>query len=230
MVRNLLKMTLILLITFRLAGFAACSQTAKARLDPASPITIECWHYYNGEQKVNFDKLIQTFNETIGTTQGVQVIASSQGNDHDLAIALQLAAKDDSLPDVFSAYPGTAFEMAEAGLLVDLSRYISADELARFQPDFLAEGRFATSKGSGLYILPIAKSSEVIALNMTAWSAFAAENPRFADPVAALATWESLGQAAEAYRSWSDGKAMIGFDSLANFLIVGSRQIGRAHV
>ena len=228
MARNLLKMTLILLITFRLAGFAACSQTAKAQLDPDSPVTIECWHYYNGEQMVNFDKLIQTFNETIGTAQGIQVIATSQGNDHDLAVALQTAAaaKDDTLPDVFASYPGTAFELAEAGLLVDLSRYISADELARFQPDFLAEGRFATSKGSGLYILPIAKSSEVIALNMTAWRAFAAENPRFSDPVAALATWESLSQAAESYRSWSGGKAMIGFDSLANFLIIGSRQLG----
>ncbi|HBP38372.1 MAG TPA: hypothetical protein DD640_06470, partial [Clostridiales bacterium] len=85
------------------------------------------------------------------------------------------------------------------------------------------EGRILRDKG--LYILPVAKSSEVIVLNLTAWEEFAAANPRFADPAATLATWESVGLAAESYRNWS-GQAMIGLDSLANYLIAGCKQLG----
>ena len=128
------------------------------------------------------------------------------------------------MPDIFAAYPGTAYKLASEGRLVDLSRYLRNDDIEQFKPEFLNEGRFID--GSALYILPLAKSTEVVAVNRTAWKKFAADNPRHADPAVALETWESTAQAAEAYRHWSNGEALIGFDSLANFLMVGSSQLG----
>jgi len=228
MAKYLLKLTLILIITMRLTGIGACTQSAKARLDPASPTTIDCWHYYNGDQLANFDKLVKTFNETVGESEGIKVNAVSQGNERDLAALVRtvFAAQAGELPDVIAAYPGTAYDLATAGHLVDLNKYLSLADQEKFKPEFLAEGRFFTGGTAGLYILPIAKSSEIVALNMNAWRAFTGIYPRYANPVETMSTWESISQAAEAYHNWSGGKAMIGFDSLANFLLVGSRQLG----
>jgi len=116
--------------------------------------------------------------------------------------------------------------LAAAGRLVDLGKYLSSADLSKFQPDFLAEGRFSTGGPAGLYILPIAKSSEVVVLNRTAWQKFAAENSRYANPQETFAIWETIVQAAEAYQVWTGGQALIGFDSLANFILTGSRQLG----
>lgn len=228
MAKMLLKLTLILIITFRLTGLGACTQTAKARLDPQHPVAIECWHYYNGDQLANFKKLVETFNETVGATEGISVTAVSQGNDRELAAAVQTAFASGTadLPDIFATYPGTAYDLATAGRLVDLSKYLNSSDLSKFQPEFLAEGRFSTGSQAGLYILPVAKSSEVVALNKTDWQKFADDSTRFNNLQETFATWESILQAAEAYQVWSGGKAMIGYDSLANFMITGSKQLG----
>lgn len=223
---KLLKLGSILFLTFILTGFGSCSLLNVSQLNPDNPVTIEFWHYYNGTQQAELDKLIATYNETIGARQGVNAVAVSRGNVADLTTAVDTAAAigAEALPDIIAAYPGTVCELAGQGLLVDLSRYMTEEEKAAFKPEFLAEGRFPGD--DKLYVLPIAKSTEVIALNLTAWREFAADNPRFTDPAVALATWESIAQAAEAYRIWSGGHGMIGFDSLANYLIVGSQQLG----
>lgn len=226
MVKTLLKFALVLFFSLRLLGLGSCAQTARDKLSPAAPVTIECWHYYNGEQLANFDELVQTFNETIGADQGIEVVSITQGNDHELAAAVESAAAAADLPDIMAAYPGTAYDLASAGRLVDLSRYLSAEEIGSFVPQFLDEGRLTTAAGTGLYLLPIAKSSEVVALNLTAWRRFAADVPELEDPAEVFANWETISRAAETYRSWSGGKALLGFDSVANFIIAGSRQLG----
>lgn len=223
---KLVKLGSILLLTFCLTGFGSCSLLNVSQLDPNNPVTIEFWHYYNGTQQAELDKLITTYNETIGAEQGVKAVAVSRGNVSELTSAVDTAAATgaESLPDIIAGYPGTVCELANQDLLVNLSQYMTAEEKAAFKPEFLAEGHFPGD--DKLYLLPIAKSSEVIALNITAWRKFAADNPQFTDPAAALATWESVAQAAEAYRIWSGGRSMIGFDSLANYLIIGSQQLG----
>lgn len=223
---KLIRLGSILLLTFCLTGFGSCGQLNVSQLDPNNPVTIEFWHYYNGTQQAELDKLIATYNETVGASQGVKAVAASRGNVAELTTAVDTAAAigADALPDIIAGYPGTVCELADQDLLVDLSRYMSEEDKAAFKPEFLAEGRFPGDER--LYLLPIAKSTEVIALNLAVWRDFVADNPQFADPAAAFATWESVAQAAEAYRLWSGGRGMIGFDSLANYLIVGSRQLG----
>lgn len=209
-----------------LTGFGPCAKITSSEPDRHNPVTLDCWHYYNGEQQANFDRLVETFNRQVGAAQGIVVRAESKGNVADLTTAVRVAAKSGTqmLPDIFAAYPGTAFDLAAEGRLLDLTLFLDQDDLEQFNPSFLDEGRFVD--GKALYLLPLAKSSEAVVVNMTFWSDFTAANPRFADTIATFSTWESLSQAAEAYRHWSKGEALFGFDSLSNFLIVGSSQLG----
>ncbi len=55
------------------------------KLDPENPTSIQIWHYYNGQQKMAFDKLVKEFNDTVGAEKGIIVEAFSQGNVVDLS-------------------------------------------------------------------------------------------------------------------------------------------------
>ena len=41
-----------------------------------------------------------------------------------------------------------------------------------------------------------------------------------------LLTWESLAKVAEKYYEFSGGQAFFGRDAIANYLLVGSKQLG----
>ncbi len=230
MSRNFYKAALIVffVLQLQLAGIGSCRQLESMRLDPDNPVVLECWHYYNGVQENSFNKLVSTFNDTVGQEQGIKVMAFSKGGVDELASQIMTAANsaagNPGMPDVFATYADTACDLIRQNRLVALDSYLPDSELADFEPDFLNEGRLLNN--GQLYILPLAKASEAIAVNLTAWQDFAAENPRFADPVVTFANWESIGLASDAYYRWSDGESMIGFDSLANFMIVGCRQLG----
>lgn len=69
-------------------------------------------------------------------------------------------------------------------------------------------------------------------LNLTDWQTFADVQGITTD---ALATWEGLAETAEAYYNYTDaktpdvpndGKAFFGRDAVANYMIVGARQLG----
>ena len=95
--------------------------------------------------------------------------------------------------------------------LVDLSDYLTEEEIASYVDGYIDEGRF----GEGVKIFPIAKSVEVLILNKTEWDKFAAATGASYDD---LSTVESLTAAAEAYYNWTDsltdtpndGKALFG--------------------
>ena len=44
---------------------------------PADPVGLTVWHYYNGAQQQIFNQLVDEFNETVGAEQGVVVEAHS---------------------------------------------------------------------------------------------------------------------------------------------------------
>ncbi|MEG1778073.1 MAG: extracellular solute-binding protein, partial [Angelakisella sp.] len=87
------------------------------------------------------------------------------------------------------------------------------------------------SEDGGVKMFPIAKSTELMLLNKTDWDKFASATG--AD-IASLATMEGVAAAAKAYYQWSDaltptagdGKAFFGRDSMANYMLIGSRQLG----
>ena len=232
--RNLVSIILILCLITTLLTACGEKQVENHGLDSDAPTTITIWHYYNGVQQENFEKLLLQFNETVGREMGIIVKGYSKESINDLASAVLASLREDpgaeTAPDMFAAYAGTAFSADALGRVADLSAYFTDEELSEYVEGYLEEGNI---DGTGsLKIFPIAKSTEVLMLNQTDWQTFAdAENVSIDD----LSTWESLAQVAEKYYNYTDsltpdtaddGKAFFGRDSIANYMLVGAKQLG----
>ncbi len=218
-----------------LALGAGCSDKKEpVSLDPKNPVTINIWHYYNGAQKTAFDQLIAEFNESVGREKGIIVEGVNQGSVSKLTEAIIDSAQNkvgtDPVPNIFAAYADTAYQIDALGLVADLGQYLTQEEIDAYIPSYMEEGRL-TSDGK-LKIFPTAKSTEIFMLNKTDWDAFASATGASLD---ALSTMEGLAQTAKAYYDWTDsltpevpddGKAFFGRDAMANYFIIGAKQLG----
>lgn len=213
---------------------SGCKSDKNHGLDPKNPVSITVWHYYNGVQQENFDSMVIEFNETLGHELGIHVEARGKGTINDLADSALASLRGDigseTAPNMFAAYAETAYTVEKLGMAVDLSKYFTGEELSEYVDGYLDEGYF-TSEG-GLKIFPTAKSTEVMMLNFTDWDKFAKAKGVSTDD---LSTWESLAKTAEKYYDYTDGltpetpndgKAFFGRDSVANYMIVGAKQLG----
>lgn len=216
------------------AALSGCGNLQSRILDPDHPVQIMVWHYYNGVQQENFDRMVREFNETVGHEQGVVVETRGMGTVNELADSALASLRGDigaaDAPDMFTAYAETAFVADQLGYAVDLSQFFSEDELAAYIEGYLEEGDLNNS--GELKIFPTAKSTEVMMLNLTDWQTFADETGVSFDD---LATWEGLAETAEIYYQYTDaltpdipndGKAFFGRDAVANYMIVGAKQLG----
>ena len=214
---------------FSLAG---CGD--KSPLDPADPVSLTIWHYYNGSQQSAFDSLVEEFNDTVGREKGIYVQGFSQGSVPDLEAAVRDSAAGkvgaEPMPDIFSSYADTAYEVEQAGALANLSEYLDQDELEEYVESYIEEGRIAAD--GTLRIFPTAKSTEIMMINMTDWEPFAEATGAALED---LKTIEGVVEVARAYYEWTDGqtpdipgdgKAFYGRDALANYFIIGMQQLG----
>ena len=203
-------------------------------LDPKDPVSLTIWHYYNGSQQAAFDTLVESFNDTVGREKGIYVQSISQGSVSDLETAVRdsIAGKvgADPMPDIFSSYADTAYEVEQAGALANLSDYLDEEELSRYVDSYIEEGRIAAD--SSLRIFPTAKSTEIMMVNKTDWDVFAAATGASLEN---LKTMEGVTATAQAYYEWTDGltpdvlndgRAFYGRDAVANYFIIGLRQMG----
>lgn len=229
MIRGLLPLCLTAALALCLAGCGAQSP-----LDPKNPVALTVWHYYNGSQQAAFDALVEEFNDTVGREKGVYVQSYSQGSVSDLESAVRDAIDGkvgaDEMPDLFSSYADTAYELEQAGALANLSDYLSQEELEQYVDSYIEEGRIAAD--GTLRIFPTAKSTEIMMINKTDWEPFAAAAGVTLDD---LRTIEGVAAAAQAYYEWTDeltpgvpgdGRALYGRDAVANYFIIGMRQMG----
>lgn len=215
--------------------FAAAGCGDKSPLDPKNPTSITIWTYYNGDQLSAFDGLVEEFNETVGAEKGIIVKSVSQGSVNDLETnvlaAVQGEVGADEVPNIFMAYADTAYTVDQMGQVMDLKDYLSEEEKNAYIDSYIKEGDFA---GTGeIKIFPTAKSLEVLVLNKTDWDVFAAETGASYDD---LADMESLVATAQKYYEWTDaktpdvpddGKALFGRDAMANYMLIGSMQLGQ---
>lgn len=226
--------TALSLVTAVMMAAAPGALTETVRLNPQKPQTLTIWHYYNGIQQQMFDRMILAFNEGIGAKEGIIVEAHSQGNINDLNRKLLDSATGQpgasAMPDLFGAYADTAYQLDQMGLVADLSRYLTQEEQDAYVEAYWKEGEL--NQPGALKLFPIAKSTELLLLNQTDWQPFAEATG--AD-TALLATWEGITQLSQAYYEWSDaltpdtpndGKAFFGRDAFANYILIGSLQLG----
>jgi len=192
------------------------------------------WHYYNGSQQAAFDSLVEEFNDTVGREKGIYVQSYSQGSVSDLESAVRDAIDGkvgaDAMPDIFSSYADTAYEVEQAGALANLSDYLSQEELSKYVDSYIEEGRIAAD--GTLRIFPTAKSTEIMMINQTDWETFAGATGASLED---LKTIEGVAATAQAYYEWTDGltpdvpgdgKAFYGRDAVANYFIIGMQQLG----
>lgn len=196
-------------------------------------INLTVWTYYNGDQLASFERLIDEFNKTVGQKENIVVKSSSQGSVNDLETNVLASAegKVDALdmPNIFSAYADTAYALDQMGQVVDLAPYLTDEEKDAYISNYLEEGDF--SDDGSIRIFPSAKSTELLFLNDTDWQAFSeATGASYSD----LETIEGLVSTAELYYNWTDeqtpeagdGKALFGRDAMANYMLVGAKELG----
>ena len=199
----------------------------------SDPVTVTVWTYYNGDQLDAFNDLTDKFNDTVGKKDGITVETKSLGTAEDLEQNVLAAVNGEvgasEVPNIFSAYSDTAYTMDQKDMLVDLSDYLTDKEKDEYVEEYLKEGDF--SDDGSIKIFPVAKSTELLFLNDTDWQKFAEETgAQYED----LQTIEGLVETAGKYYNWTDsqtpeaddGKALFGRDAMANYLLVGAKELG----
>lgn len=209
----------------------SCNESAK--VSSKNTVTLDLWHNYGGQLRETMDSMIDEFNETIGTKEGIVINITSISGSSTLHEKLVMAANDDPgappLPDITTAYPRTALVLAKKGLLADLNQHFSEEELSKYIPEFLQEGQIYDD---GLYVFPTAKSTEVLFVNTVLFDKFANNTGAKLED---LQTFEGIIRVANLYYDWtdkrtpdieSDGKMFFMPDSLFNYSLIGCEQLG----
>jgi len=230
MKKHICLFLVLLLLILNLTG------CAEKRASSDQPVTLTLWHNYGAQMKNTMDNLVDEFNETVGTENGIIISVTSISSSAVLHEKLMMAANGDpgapSLPDITTGYPKTAVNLAAKGMLADLDQFVSPSELDAYIPQFIEEGRLSDDK---LYIFPTAKSTEVLFVNETLFARFAQDKGYQLND---LSTVEGLLEAAEDYYYWTDqqtptipddGKTFFTVDSLHNFTLVGCEQLGSSY-
>lgn len=216
------------LTAFILSGIlTGCSvETAK------EVINLTIWHVYGGQTDSPLNDMIDEFNQTVGKEEGIFVQVTSVTNTNTIHEGVLASANKEpgaaELPDMFVSYPKTVLALPDREILVDYSDYFSEEEFKMFIPEFVEEGKI---DGKQL-ILPVAKSTEVMFINKTAFDRFASETGAQLEQ---LMTWEGLYEMAEMYTKWSDektpevendGKTFFVHDYHFNYFQVGVESLG----
>lgn len=208
------------------AAMTGCGNSTKtAKTASEHPISLTVWTYYNGDQLETFNSLVEKFNTTTGKEKGIQIESQSQGSVSDLEQNVMDAAQKkvgaSEMPNIFSAYADTAYTLDQMGMVVDLGTYLTDEEKEKYISSYLEEGDF--SGDGSIKIFPVAKCTEELFLNKTDWETFAGDCGVSDED---LQTVESLLAVAEKYYDCSGGKAFFGRDAMANYMLIGAKQLG----
>ena len=198
-----------------------------------NPVTITIWHTYVENMREAFDELVREFNNTVGAENGITVKVTSITDASIVNEQLIAAANKDpgapQMPDMAVIYPQIAVTLLEKGAIADVSQYFTQSEIDEFVPQFIEEGRLGTD---GLYLIPVAKSSEVLYVNRTLFDRFSNATGIGIDM---LETFEGIAEAALAYYQWTDdntpdipndGKMFYFPEGLFNHAMIGYQQLG----
>lgn len=166
-------------------------------------VTLTIWHVYGGQTDSPLNDMINEFNQTVGKEENVCVQVTSVTNTNTIHEGVLASAKKEpgaaELPDMFVSYPKTVLAMPDDDILVDYRDYFTEEEFAEFIPEFVKEGQIDGRQ----VILPVAKSTEVMFINKTAFDRFAEDTGAKLED---LQTWEGLYAMAEQYTEWSDAR------------------------
>lgn len=242
MKNNIRFLSFIVIFIFILSLISGCSSTLFSQ---NKPITITIWHYYTSELKTAFEGMISDFNDTYGKDHNIIVNAENQEDLDTLAAKVidssKKAVGSDKLPNIIFAYTGTVLELDQQNIVANLDDYFSQDELAKYYPSFLEEGRIGEE--NKLESFPVAKSTELLFINKADFEQFKNSANASGSYATVLiddfSTFEGISKLSDIYYQWTDaktpsiqndGKSFFGLDATANFISVGLRQLGNIPV
>lgn len=224
---------LLLSLSLLLGAFAGCSKPdGGIQLDRANPQLLTFCHSYTGRMKQALDTLIADFNDSFGKKNGIAVRAiavDAEGRDELLEKIIAGAEDAPSMPDLVAVTPAMGARLTQAGLLAALDGRFSAGELEEYVPQFIDSGRMPDG---GLYLFPVAQTTEVLFVNRDLFEAFSVASGVAAD---SLATFEGIGDAAITYYQYTDnqtpdtpddGRAFFAADSWFDTAFTGVAQMG----
>lgn len=203
------------------------------KLSSKNPVTLVLWHNFGGHMQNTMDQLINEFNDTIGKDKGIIINVESVTLSKSIQEKLTMIASGEPgaprMPDISTCYPQTAVLLYEKGLIAPLDDLFTDEELSKYLPRFIEEGRLNDGK---LYVFPFAKSTEVLFVNQTLFDRFSAATGVSLD---SLLSFEGIKNAALKYYEWTDlltpdikndGKAFYMSDSNLNIAQIGMHQLG----
>ena len=225
---NRLKSVISILLVLTMLFCAGCGTSEKAE----EPTVVTLWHVYGGQTDSPLNALIEEFNDTVGLEENIRVQVTCVSNNNTMHENILSAAFKEpgapDLPDMFVSYPKTVLAMPDDTVLVDYKDYYTQEELDAFIPAFLEEGMI----DDRLLVLPVAKSTEVLYVNKTAFDRFAADTGA---TLSDMETWEGLFALADRYYEWTDeqtpdiagdGKIFFVHDYHFNYFQVGTESLG----
>lgn len=216
----------VLMVLFLMLPLLTGCSTGRDELSASNPVTLTMWHVYGSQTESPLNELIDEFNRTEGKEKGVAVSVISVSNSTEIDAALIASANGEpgsvALPDLFTAYPRIAEKIGTERLL-DWKAYFTEKELAEYVPDFLNEGLF----GQQLFMLLIAKSTELCFVNKTLFDRFAAENGAVIDD---MGDFEKLFALCDAYYDWSEGQTLFQINDFYHYYLVNVASLGDSFI
>lgn len=218
------KIILCLLLLNSLLAVGCGSNNGK--LEPNNPVTLTMWHVYGSQTKSPLNDMIAKFNAGVGRERGVliKVISVSNSAAIDKVLMASAAAEPGSvpLPDLFTAYPRIMNKL-DNNLLLPWENYLSQEDLAVYREDFLKEGYY----NQHLYMLPIAKSTELLFVNQTFMERFLAAyniSPQ------QLTDYDTLFALCPQYYAWSGGRQMFQINDFYHYFLTGMASLGDSFI
>lgn len=219
------KRLFVLLIMCSMMSGLVCSCGKTDEASAEHPITLTMWHNYGGDMQETMDTIIDEFNSTKGKEEGIIINVTAISSSSELNDSLEMIMNGDpgapQMPDIFTGYPKIAVGFQEKAMLANLDGYFTKEEINTYVDDFVQEGRL---DDGGLYVFPLAKSTEILYVNQTLFDQFAeATGAKQED----LSTFEGIGRLSTEYYKWSKGKQFFTADSWFNVAEVGMEQLGQ---
>lgn len=225
--KKILTMSLLGLLS--VVSLTGCGKSDKG--DPSK--TIVFWHTYGKANLATIETMKDAFLK-LPENKGYKIELLQQGGYEDINDKLLKAIPAKTLPTMAICYPDHVADYLKAGVVEELSSYVTASEAASTEDDayqfsssdyitaFWNEGKEYDTNGS-LYSVPFSKSTEVMFYNKTFFEKHKIEVPT---------TWEEVIQVCDTIlkldeiKKISDYEAPLGYDSDDNMFITMCKQLG----
>lgn len=188
--------SILLMFTLFAISLTGCSKT---ELDKSEPVTLTMWHIYGEQADSPMNKLVDEFNQTVGTEKGIIINVTGMTSISHVANKLKEAQSNSAgaadMPDLFFGQTNAALTVGTDNL-INWNELFAEKDLADFIPKFLNDGKI----GDKLYVFPVAKSTNLLYICGTRFQRFSSATGVTYDN---LSDWDGFFDAAAKYYEWS---------------------------